>query len=144
MCSPKYRTFFPRTFKAPRRSRDAIDPYELDYALHCRDPEHDFSKTKHAVDMESYAYQLALDMGAAPTWLYVWRTFGREVLFTWAMGPNFAAKFRLTGPWSDSESAAAAARLMRKNGELGRVVRRTGGGVCEFGLGMDCLVMTGC
>lgn len=97
---------------------------------------HDFARTKRAVDMDSYAYQLALDMGAASTWLHVWCMFGREVLFTWAMGPNFATKFRLIGPWADSEVAEYAASLMRKDGELGKLVRRTGGGICEFTVGL--------
>lgn len=130
--SPKYQAFFTNTFQPPQRSSAALDTYELDYEMHCRDAEHDFAKTKRAVDMESYAYQLALDMGAAPTWWYVWRKYGAEVLFTWAMGPNFTPKFRLVGPWSNAASAEKAASLMRKDGELGKVVRRTGGGVCKF------------
>ncbi|KAJ4423378.1 hypothetical protein N0V82_001981 [Gnomoniopsis sp. IMI 355080] len=132
ICCPKYQAFFDKSFTPPRRSPAALDPYELDYEMHCRDPDHDFAKTKRAVDMESYAYQLALDMGAAPTWQHVWREFGTEVLFTWAMGPNFTPKFRLIGPWSDGVSAYEAASLMRKDGELGKVVRKTGGGVFFF------------
>lgn len=71
-------------------------------------------------------------MGAAPTAQHVWRVYGAGVFFTWAMGPNFPTKFRLVGPWSSAEVAAAAAAVMERDGELGRVVRRTGGGVCEF------------
>lgn len=111
--------------------------------MHCRDAEHDFAKTKRAVDMESYAYQLALDMGAAPTWWYVWRKYGTQVFFTWAMGPNFTPKFRLVGPWSNAEAAGQAASLMRKDGELGKVVRRTGGGVCEFDLPLGHFLLRG-
>lgn len=142
VCSPKYQAFFSTRFKSPKRAPVAIDTYELDYALHCRDPDHDFANTKRAVDMESYAYQLALDIGAAPTWLHVWRKFGSEVLFTWAMGPNFATKFRLIGPWSDNASAEEAAILMRKDGELGKIVRRTGGAVCEWAC--QILFLAGC
>lgn len=82
------------------------------------------------VDHESYAYQLAVDMGAAPTATHVWRTYGAAVFATWAMGPNFNTKFRLVGPWSGRGAAGAAAAIMSKDGELGRVVRQTGGGVC--------------
>lgn len=90
------------------------------------------ASTKCAIDQESYVYQLALDMGSAPTWTYVLRKYGREVFFTWAMGPNFPTKFRLVGPWSNEESRDYAARLMSRDGELGKVVRRTGGGVFFF------------
>lgn len=84
------------------------------------------------MDQESYVYQLALDMGAAPAWTYVMKELGGEVLFTWAMGPNFPTKFRLVGPWSNEKSRQRAARLMRRDGELGVVVRRTGGIVFFF------------
>lgn len=50
------------------------------------------------VDHESYAYQLALDMGSAPSFTEV-LGFGGKVAFTWAMGSNFNPKFRLVGPW---------------------------------------------
>lgn len=142
MREPSYHRFFssssaPATpFQPPRRpsAAAAVRPYELDYKLHARgdDQCHDFAHTKRGVDHESYAYQLAVDMGAAPTWRYVLVQFGWEVLGTWAMGPNFNSKFRLVGPWSHKAGAVAAAELMRRDGELGRVVRRSGGGVCEF------------
>lgn len=109
-----------------------IKPYDIDYKLHCRDKTHDFAATKRAVDQESYAYQLALDIGAAPTWWHVWRAHGAEVFFTWAMGSNFPSKFRLVGPWATQDVASNAAALMKKDGELGKVVRRTGGGVCKY------------
>jgi len=88
---------------------------------------HDIFRTKHGVDHESYAYQLALDMGSAPKASYVLRRYGWRVFFTWAMGPNFNTKFRLVGPWADEETAA---RIMA--GELFAVVSRSGGGVCKF------------
>lgn len=84
------------------------------------------------MDQESYVYQLAVDTGSAPTWTYVLKNFGREVFFTWAMGPNFTPKFRLVGPWSNKETREEAAKLMRRDGELGMVVRQTGGGVFFF------------
>lgn len=104
----------------------------MDYKLKSRDKDHDFAATKRGVDQESYVYQLALDMGSAPTWTYVLRNFGKEVFFTWAMGPNFPSKFRLVGPWATDETAREAAGLMSKDGELGKLVRRTGGGVFFF------------
>lgn len=104
----------------------------MDYKLKSRDKVHDFAATKRGVDQESYIYQLALDMGSAPTWTHVLRDLGKDVFFTWAMGPNFPSKFRLVGPWATDETAREAAGLMRENGELGRLVRRTGGGVFFF------------
>jgi hypothetical protein len=102
-----------------------IATYELDYALHARGG-YDFFATKRGVDHESYAYQLALDLGAAPTfWHMVTKTSWRCV-FTWAMGPNFNTKFRLVGPWANP---AVAMPIIE--GELFGVVRRTGGGFCE-------------
>ncbi|OIW29196.1 FAD/NAD(P)-binding domain-containing protein [Coniochaeta ligniaria NRRL 30616] len=64
------------------------------------------SRVQYGVDHESYAYQLALDMDAAPGALEVvglglvaggnrvWR-----LPLVWALGANFNAKFRLRGPW---------------------------------------------
>lgn len=106
----------------------AVAPYELDYKIHSRGSR-DLATTKLAVDMESYAYQLAVDMGAAPSGWYVWFKFGWEVFVTWAMGPNFPTKFRLIGPWAKRRMAVS---MMKKDGELGKVVRRTGGGVCKL------------
>lgn len=104
----------------------------MDYKLKSRDKDHDFAATKRGVDQESYVYQLALDMGSAPTWKHVLMDFGRGVFFTWAMGPNFPSKFRFVGPWASDETAREAAGLMREDGELGKLVRRTGGGVFFF------------
>lgn len=117
------------SFKPLGRSPDSVPEYEIDYALKCREKDHNFHASKRGVDQESYVYQLAVDMGAAPTWTYVLKEFGSEVFFTWAMGPNFTTKSRLVGPWSDERSRKKAARLMSRDGELGVVVRRTGGGV---------------
>ncbi|KAK1976289.1 hypothetical protein LZ30DRAFT_734943 [Colletotrichum cereale] len=101
---------------------DAVGHYEVDYALKARSG-HDFFKTKHGVEQESYAYQLALDMGAAPTISFMARQ-GFRAFFTWAMGSNFNTKFRLVGPW---KWEAGALTIMR--GELFQVVSQTGGGV---------------
>ncbi|KAK2054616.1 dimethylaniline monooxygenase [Colletotrichum caudatum] len=101
---------------------DAVGHYEVDYALKARGG-HDFFKTKHGVEQESYSYQLALDMGAAPTLSFMARQ-GFRAFFTWAMGSNFNTKFRLVGPWKWEPGALA---IMR--GELFQVVSQTGGGV---------------
>ncbi|KAI3535416.1 dimethylaniline monooxygenase [Colletotrichum abscissum] len=101
---------------------DAIPHYEIDYALKARGG-HDLFKSKHGVEQESYAYQLALDMGSAPTFSFMKRQ-GFKALFTWAMGSNFNTKFRLIGPWRWTKGALP---IMR--GELFDVVKQTGGGV---------------
>ncbi|KUI67730.1 Dimethylaniline monooxygenase [N-oxide-forming] 1 [Cytospora mali] len=132
LACPRFRSLQSPNFMLPCRSPDTVAPYDLDYKLKCRDKNHNFSFTKRAVDQESYVYQLAVDMGSAPTWTYVLRRLGTDAFLTWAMGPNFTTKFRLVGPWSNEESRKMAARLMGRDGELGVVVRRTGGGVFLF------------
>lgn len=107
--------------RVPRaRDANAVAAYELDFKLHARGGRDVFA-SKRGVDHESYAYQLAVDMGAAPTLWYV-ATQGWRLFFTWAMGSNFNPKFRLVGPW---KREAVAAEIMR--GELYAVVRRSGG-----------------
>lgn len=100
--------------------RDAVTAYELDYRLQPRCG-YDFFSSKGGVDHEAYAYQLALDMGAAPKATYVARK-GWRLSFVWALGSNFNPKFRLVGPWRCEAEAEA---IMR--GELFSVVRRSGG-----------------
>lgn len=102
-----------------------VSGYEMDWKIHAR-AGYDLFVTKRAVDHEAYAYQLALDMGAAPTISYV-ATKGWKVMFAWAMGSNFNPKFRLVGPW---KSDANAAEVMRT--ELYDVVKRSGGFVYLF------------
>lgn len=110
------------------RSADAVPGYEMDWQLHPR-AGYDAWAEKKGVDHESYAYQLALDMGAAPTWRAVARRGCWRCAYTWAMGSNFNTKFRLVGPWRDE---VVAEGIMR--GELYEVVRRSGGIVCKSGL----------
>jgi hypothetical protein len=98
--------------------------YELDWKLHSRGS-YDFFNRKGGVDQEAYTYQLALDIGAAPTWTYV-LSKGWKVFFTWAMGANFPTKFRLAGPWKNEEDAVSIMKT-----ELYGVVKRTGGLVCK-------------
>ncbi|GJN84599.1 hypothetical protein PLIIFM63780_008160 [Purpureocillium lilacinum] len=109
--------------QVPRtQSPDSVPAYEVSYKLNPR-AGYDFFNSKRGVDHEAYAYQLAVDMGAAPTVSYV-MSKGWKLFFTWAMGSNFNPKFRLVGPW---KWEAGAEKIMR--GELYDVVKRSGGGV---------------
>ena len=66
------------------------------------------ARVRYGVDHESYAYQLALDMDAAPSLLSgdVLRSPCQGRGWTWklplvcALGANFNTKFRLRGPWA--------------------------------------------
>lgn len=107
---------------------NAVAPYELDFALKSRDKHHNFSLSKGGVDHEAYAYQLALDMGSAPTFSFMMRK-GFKMFYTWAMGSNFNPKFRLVGPWANEDEAE---HIMKT--ELYDVVKRTGGLVCQYTL----------
>lgn len=70
--------------------------YRLMYKKHAR--------VRYGVDHESYAYQLALDMGSAPSFTEILHlgfsgVCWWKLLLTWALGANFNTKFRLLGPW---------------------------------------------
>lgn len=87
-----------------------VPPYELSFSLQPRGGR-DLWRSHRGVDGEAYAYQLALDMGAAPTFSYLTHTYNWKVVWTYLMGPNFGTKFRLVGPWaafggSNSDSSA--------------------------------------
>ena len=56
------------------------------------------ARVRHGVDHETYAYQLALDIGSAPSAQEVMQ-YGWKVFTAWACGANFNTKFRLVGPW---------------------------------------------
>lgn len=105
------------------RDPHALDTYDMDWQLHARDS-YSFFDTKRGVDHESYAYQLALDMGSAPKMSHVMRK-GYKVFYAWAMGSNFNPKFRMIGPWKSDD----AEDIMRD--ELYNVVKRSGGIFCE-------------
>ncbi|KAB5539326.1 hypothetical protein GE09DRAFT_315077 [Coniochaeta sp. 2T2.1] len=85
------------------------------------------SRVQYGVDHETYAYQLALDLDAAPGILEVLgvglQMGGRSIYrlpLTWALGANFNAKFRLRGPWRWD----GAGRVMTE--ELWQTVARRG------------------
>lgn len=104
------------------RYPNAIRGYEMDWQLKAR-AGYDMFVNKRGVDHESYAYQLALDIGSAPTISHVWSK-GWAIFFTWAMGSNFNPKFRMVGPWAVPELADSI-----MSNELHNVVRRSGGTV---------------
>ncbi|KAK6845557.1 hypothetical protein PG995_015667 [Apiospora arundinis] len=109
---------------------NAVPPHDISYQLRPRGA-YDLARHKGGVDHESYAYQLALDLGAAPTFTFMVRQGSPRALWTWAMGSNFNPKFRLVGPYSSAENGREAALdIMR--GELFRVTSRLGGGVFFF------------
>lgn len=112
----------PSTKVPVTRDTNAVGHYELDWKLHAR-AGYDLFAKKRAVEHESYAYQLALDMGSTPTISHVWSK-GWKIFFTWAMGSNFNPKFRMIGPWKSSEHAE---HIM--SNELFNVVKRSGGKV---------------
>lgn len=56
------------------------------------------ARVQHGVDHESYAYQVALDIGSAPSVSQV-LPFGWKIFLVWAFGANMNTKFRLVGPW---------------------------------------------
>jgi dimethylaniline monooxygenase (N-oxide forming) len=112
----------PSTKVPVTRDTNAVSHYELDWKIHAR-AGYDLFTKKRAVEHESYAYQLALDMGSAPTITHVWSK-GWKIFFTWAMGSNFNPKFRMIGPW---KSPSYAEHIM--SNELFNVVKRSGGTV---------------
>ncbi|KAF4807939.1 Dimethylaniline monooxygenase [N-oxide-forming] 3 [Colletotrichum siamense] len=99
---------------------NALPGYDIDWKLHPRCGRDPWAE-KRGVDHESYVYQLALDIGSAPRFSYILPQ-GFRAAYTWAMGSNFNAKFRLVGPWKNEEESL---RIMR--GELFGIVSQSGG-----------------
>ena len=97
-------------------------PRDIDYKLHFKPGRREYEI--FGVDHEAYAYQLALDMGSAPSFTQVVQR-GYRTAFTWAFGSNFNTKFRLVGPWKWE-----GARGVISN-ELYDVVNNSGGWVCK-------------
>lgn len=105
-------------------------PRDIDYKLLIKPERREYEK--YGVDHESYAYQLALDMGSAASFTEI-LGFGFKTTFTWAFGSNFNTKFRLVGPWKWD----GANEVMRT--ELWDVVKQSGGWVCRFYPVLDAL-----
>lgn len=57
------------------------------------------ARVEYGVDHESYVYQLALDMNAAPGFTDVVGFRSLKLLLVWGLGANLNTKFRLCGPW---------------------------------------------
>ncbi|KAJ4146911.1 hypothetical protein LMH87_001467 [Akanthomyces muscarius] len=57
------------------------------------------ARVLYGVDYESYVYQLALDMDAAPGLIDIVCLGSLKLFLIWALGANFNTKFRLRGPW---------------------------------------------
>jgi len=73
-------------------------PHQLKPEDHYRLHTPTSSRIQYGVDHESYAYQLALDMGSAPS-ISEMAARGWKMLFCWALSANVNTKFRLVGPW---------------------------------------------
>lgn len=67
-----------------------VDHYRLHHAP--------TSRIQYGVDHESYAYQLATDMGSAASFTSLLPR-GLKLTLCWALSANVNPKFRLTGPW---------------------------------------------
>ncbi|KAJ8106861.1 hypothetical protein ONZ43_g6917 [Nemania bipapillata] len=85
------------------------------------------ARLKYGVDHESYAYQLALDIGSAPSLTDVLRMgFSKRetsdswwrLPLVWALGANFNTKFRLLGPWKWNDAMGVM------TGELWETIER--------------------
>ncbi|KPA39288.1 dimethylaniline monooxygenase [Fusarium langsethiae] len=88
---------------APYRLSDLKAEDETHYKLHSGAD----ARVHYGVDHESYAYQLALDIGSAPGVVDIWRVARQtrvsvacRILIIWAFGAHFNTKFRMIGPWA--------------------------------------------
>lgn len=105
---------------------------ELHYRLHCPPG----ARITYGVDHESYAYQLALDMGSAPgvcdilkLMFHNYQQRGWRLPMIWALGAHFITKFRLKGPWEWDGALA----LFISNEFWHTITRRP----IIFGMGLD-------
>ncbi|ROT41045.1 dimethylaniline monooxygenase [Sodiomyces alkalinus F11] len=99
----------------------------------------------YGVEHDSYAYQLALDMDAAPSFTQVVRLgfahaarrpFWR-LPWIWAAAPNFTVKFRLVGPWA----WPGAVQVMTE--DLWEVITRRKGVFSNFTLAVIPMIQLG-
>ncbi|KAH7307991.1 dimethylaniline monooxygenase [Stachybotrys elegans] len=95
-----------------------LAPHRIPQPLHPKDEPHyrllskPGARVTYGVDHESYAYQLALDMGSAPgLWdicniaYHANTTKAWRLPLIWALGAHFNTKFRLMGPWHWDKAA---------------------------------------
>jgi len=73
-------------------------PTPLKFEDHYRLRPSPSSRIQYGVDHESYAYQLALDMGTAPSFSEI-IAMGWKMTLCWALSAQVNTKFRLIGPW---------------------------------------------
>lgn len=85
-----------------------MSPLRADDEVHYKLLPGKSARVQYGVDHESYAFQLALDMGSAPSlaqtvalawaarrWATAWK-----LLVMWLLAANVNTKFRLVGPWA--------------------------------------------
>lgn len=102
-------------------------PAPLQFEDHYRLHTSPTSRIQYGVDHESYAYQLALDMGSAPSFTDVLMK-GWKLTASWALSAQVNPKFRLVGPWKWT-----GAQEVMEN-EIWATVTRRRGFFGEFGL----------
>ncbi|KIW04498.1 uncharacterized protein PV09_04255 [Verruconis gallopava] len=73
-------------------------PSKLQHEDHYRLHHSPTSRIQYGVDHESYVYQLACDLGSAPSVIDV-LSLGWKTMLSWALSANVNPKFRLVGPW---------------------------------------------
>lgn len=79
-------------------------PLTIDDEWHYRMIHPPSNRITYGVEHDSYAYQLAKDIGGAPSFTDVLRVAlrtrrGWRLPYVWAGGAAFNAKFRMVGPW---------------------------------------------
>ena len=109
-------------------------PHPLRQETHYRLLTDSDRRIQYGVDHEAYAYQLALDCGSATIFLDA-LSYGWKTALVWALGANFNVKFRLTGPWRQSD----AAEIMKE--ELWPTITRRGGFFGEWPSAIDAKSM---
>lgn len=114
-------------------------PVTLKFEDHCRLHAPPTSCIQYSVDCESYAYQLALDMGTAPSFSEI-VVEGWKMTTILALSANVNTKFRLVGPWKwdDAESVMKTEiweTVARRRGFFGRsnigLLRRIESYICK-------------
>lgn len=95
-------------------------PHPLKEESHYRLSDPTNPRTAYGVDHESYVYQLAVDMGSAPSISDI-VPLGWKMTLCWALSAQVNPKFRLIGPWKWS-----GARKIMENEIWETIARRRG------------------